>query len=259
MGKKGNSSSPSSAPTTVPASGSAAAGTGVDNKKKARGHRQRGAGAVMVDKGPVERNGVTLQTWQRLPSTLLQEHCQREKRPKANYYPAKIRPGDKGCKMQVVLPDPKKQREKDLRFEPTVCSDDSHGARENAALLALLHLTPTLPLERHLPEPYKSTWLHNTSAKTTQSKDRDKKRAGEEKKEKTLALPPSLPPPLPSAPGVPSSAASSSSSLQQPPPSSIATSSPSSSLASLASSLVSGEGRDVSSAPQSVVLKSAFR
>jgi hypothetical protein len=32
-------------------------------------------------------------------------------------------------------------------------------AKEEAALLALLHLTPKLPHERKLPEPYKTTWL----------------------------------------------------------------------------------------------------
>ncbi len=38
-------------------SSSTAAGTGVDNKQKARGHRQRGAGAVMVDKGKKRKEG----------------------------------------------------------------------------------------------------------------------------------------------------------------------------------------------------------
>ena len=45
-----------------------------------------GAGAITVDKGPVERGGVEVQSWQRVPSQLLNEHCQREKRPKPMYY-----------------------------------------------------------------------------------------------------------------------------------------------------------------------------
>jgi hypothetical protein len=35
--------------------------------------------------GPIERGGVVVQSWQRVPSTLLQEHCQREKRPRPSY------------------------------------------------------------------------------------------------------------------------------------------------------------------------------
>lgn len=47
----------------------------------------------------------------------------------------------------MVLPDPKLP-ERNLRFLPTVTSEDDAVARENAALLALLHLMPSLPLER---------------------------------------------------------------------------------------------------------------
>lgn len=42
--------------------------------------------------------------------------------------------------MQVVLPDPKGQHDRALRFLPTVASPDATVARENAALLALLHV-----------------------------------------------------------------------------------------------------------------------
>lgn len=42
--------------------------------------------------------------------------------------------------MQVVLPDPKGQKDRALRFLPTVASPDSTVAKENAALLALLHV-----------------------------------------------------------------------------------------------------------------------
>ena len=60
----------------------------------------------------------------------------------------------------MVLPDPK-NKEKSLRFAPTLTSEDGTVAKENAALLALLHLMPTLPLERKLPEPYKYVCLEH--------------------------------------------------------------------------------------------------
>ena len=124
---------------------------------------------------------MVVQSWQRVPSTLLQEHCQREKRPRPSYrsvcvcvvecvraytLPPKrggggaphpstnhisihpkptnrevsLKPGEKGAKAQVILPDPKGQADRALRFLPTVASPDSTVARENAALLALLHV-----------------------------------------------------------------------------------------------------------------------
>lgn len=45
------------------------------------------------------------------------------------------------------MPDPKSS-DKSLRFVPLVGSEDDQIAKENAALLALLHLMPSLPLER---------------------------------------------------------------------------------------------------------------
>lgn len=45
-----------------------------------------GAGAVTKDKGPVERGGVEVQSWQCIPSQLLNELCQREKRPRPMYF-----------------------------------------------------------------------------------------------------------------------------------------------------------------------------
>ena len=139
MGKKGPSSSSSSSGGAGGGKGQAAAAgaaeppasEGGPRKRPPKGHRQRGAGAVMVDKGawrwvymvcvlcvwgyvgvctlsppppkknmthhkihhhqkkktkgPIERGGVVVQSWQRVPSTLLQEHCQREKRPRPSY------------------------------------------------------------------------------------------------------------------------------------------------------------------------------
>jgi hypothetical protein len=49
--------------------------------------------------------------------------------------------------------------EKDLNFCPAESFDTIEQAREFAALLALKHLTPTLPLERKMPEPFAAVWI----------------------------------------------------------------------------------------------------
>lgn len=56
---------------------------------------------LLGSSGPQERGGVVIQSWQRVPSTLLQEYCQREKRPKPSYREVANKGGEKGVKMQV--------------------------------------------------------------------------------------------------------------------------------------------------------------
>lgn len=94
--------------------------------------------------------------WQRLPSQLLHEFCQGKKRP-----PPKFKNiGSAGAyKYRVVVCDPK-DSEKDLFFVPAHAVVNEEQAKEESALLALLQLTPTLPHERKLPDPYKTTWLN---------------------------------------------------------------------------------------------------
>lgn len=60
--------------------------------------------------------------------------------PPQTHREVSLKPGEQGVKMQVVLPDPKGQKDRALRFLPTVASPDSTVAKENAALLALLHV-----------------------------------------------------------------------------------------------------------------------
>lgn len=65
--------------------------------KTGKGHKQRGAGAVLSASGPVEtRSGVVKKDWQRLPTQLLLEWTQREKRPKPQYYHARPNGGKGG-------------------------------------------------------------------------------------------------------------------------------------------------------------------
>lgn len=57
-------------------------------------------------------------------------------------------------RMEVVLPDPKNSA-KDLHYCPTESFPTVTQAKEFAALLALMDLQGTLPLEMKLPEPYR--------------------------------------------------------------------------------------------------------
>jgi hypothetical protein len=118
-----------------------------------RGHKQRGAGTVIVARPNITTNdGVVLKPHERLPSTLLHEYCQREKRPAPKYAT-----NPPGIRMTAILEDAKNSKN-DLRFSPVQAAESSAIARDFAALLALFHFQKTLPLERRLPEPYSTTW-----------------------------------------------------------------------------------------------------
>ena len=116
--------------------------------------------------------------WQRLPSQLLQEFCQRQKRPVPKY--KNIGVGSGGAyKYRVVVCD-QKDSDKDLFFVPAQAVANEEQAKEEGALLALLQLTPTLPHERKLPDPYKTTWLNAIQSQknaATTSKPQAKKDA----------------------------------------------------------------------------------
>lgn len=150
-----------------PLAGNAAASdAGVDivfskAKPRAKGHKQRGAGTVMSDPGSVERDGITVLSWQRLPSQLIQQHADRL-HLKAPRYQA-VKPSEPGlfC-FQIIIPD-RKNSAKDLSFLPTVSFSTMAQAKEHAALLALVKLQEDQPLERKLPEPYKTTWLQSVA------------------------------------------------------------------------------------------------
>jgi hypothetical protein len=132
----------------------------VDEKPSGgRGHKQRGAGTVIVARPNITTNdGVVLKPHERLPSTLLHEYCQREKRPAPKYAT-----NPPGIRMTAILEDAKNSKN-DLRFSPVQAAESSAIARDFAALLALFHFQKTLPLERRLPEPYSTTWTELTKA-----------------------------------------------------------------------------------------------
>jgi hypothetical protein len=128
-----------------------------DPKKAPKGHRQRGAGTVIVSPPcTTTEDGIKLAPHMKLPTVLLQEYCQREKYPKPVYESCSCPRGL--YRMKVTIPDLKNHR-KDLVFLPNAPCNSEKMARDYAAMLALYHFQPTLPLERKFPEPYKTTWL----------------------------------------------------------------------------------------------------
>lgn len=183
MGKKGPSSSSSSKPPANVAVPAAAAAEGAAPGRKARGHRQKGAGTVIVAKPPeVTTDGIVLAPHMRLPSVLVREYCQREKRPAPIY-------GQEGPNRMALLLRDAKNAKDDLRFCPVQSFESPTQAREYAALLALHHLQPSLPLERKLPEPFSHTWLDMTrsSSKATSATAAGRNKKEEDKKLSTSA------------------------------------------------------------------------
>ena len=146
-----------------------------------KGHKQKGgpqAATVAVDKVVTTTVGQTvLLPHQRLPSALLAEVCQRGKRARPFYKELKTT-SSTTFQYRLILQADKAD---DLHFVPAEAVPNAEQAKEEAALLALLHLTPALPHERKLPEPYRTTWLQALKAqkeaqKQQQSNSNNKKK-----------------------------------------------------------------------------------
>jgi hypothetical protein len=93
--------------------------------------------------------GILLKPFERLPTTLLQEYCQKEKRIMAKYNQCRITTDDKvevdesegsgpRFKYEVLLED-KKNSKFDLKFTPNTSFSSDKVAKDFAALLALWH------------------------------------------------------------------------------------------------------------------------
>ena len=145
-----------------------------------KGHKQKGGSGQTSQTAQAAKvtslGNTQIAQWQRLPSTLLKEYCKRDKRRPPKF--KNISKGGKGSYLcRVILPD-NKDPDKDLFFVPAKAVDNEEQANEEACILALLTLTPNLPHERMLPEPYKTTWLHaieNIKASATSSQSKGKK------------------------------------------------------------------------------------
>ena len=143
---------------------------GEQQKWVGKGSRDQRIASKLTDKGPKEVKGLTLRTHEKLPSQLLGDWCQREKRPRPRWHPARSAP-KQGHRLRCVVPDPKRRGpEFDLGFCPAEAFASDTVAKENAALLALKQTQGSLPLERKLPEPYRSTWLAMAGAKKAPEK-----------------------------------------------------------------------------------------
>jgi len=136
-----------------------------------KGHKQKGASGQTASVSQPKKtlsSGTSISQWEKLPSQLLDQVCQKEGRPRAKYKSIG------NAKYRVIVQDAKVSRrgtDHDLFFVPKSSAKTDEIAKEEAALLALLHMTPNLPHERKLPEPYKTTWLQAVEAAKQQSKN----------------------------------------------------------------------------------------
>lgn len=144
-----------------------------------KGHKQKGASgqtASVAKQATTTSSGQTLiKQHEKLPSQLLGDYCNKQKKPRPKF--KNVSSAASTFKYRVIVCDGK-NADKDQFFVPHHSVVNEEQAREEAALLALLHLTPNIPHERRLPEPYKSTWLHAVQqAKASKSADGKKKKA----------------------------------------------------------------------------------
>ncbi len=131
-----------------------------------KGHKQKGASGQTSTVGSAAKVTAVGKTqileWQKLPSNLLGAFCKKEKRPPPKYK-SLDRCKEGHFKYRVIIQDAKVTKrggDHDMIFVPAAEVPNEEQAREEAALLALLHLTPSIPHERTLPEPYKTTWTN---------------------------------------------------------------------------------------------------
>lgn len=127
-----------------------------------KGHKQKGGSGQTALLGAEAKTTAVGKTqvaqWQKLPSGLLRDFCQKQKRPPPKFKELLKDHSKTKFKVRVIVPDGKDSN-KDLILVPAQPVENEEQAREEASLLALLQLTPNLPHERKLPEPYKTTWL----------------------------------------------------------------------------------------------------
>eukprot|EP00980_Cylindrotheca_fusiformis_P005590 scaffold1184_cov132-Cylindrotheca_fusiformis.AAC.11 len=141
-----------------------------------KGHKQKGGSGQTALVGAEAKTTAIGQTqvaqWQRLPSALLTDFCKKQKRPPPKFKSLLKDQNKSKFKVRVIVPDGKDSN-KDLIIVPAKPVANEEQAKEESSLLALLQLTPNLPHERKLPEPYKTTW----TAAIQSLKEKDSKNA----------------------------------------------------------------------------------
>jgi ATP-dependent RNA helicase DHX57 len=130
-----------------------------------KGHKQKGGSGqtkfVAETAKTTEKGKTSVAQWQQLPSQLLEDYCKRQRRAPPKF--KNIETKGSVYKYRCIVPDPK-ESDRDLFYVPSHSVGNEEQSKEEAALLALLDLTPKLPHERKLPEPYKTTWLNAVKA-----------------------------------------------------------------------------------------------
>ena len=157
-----------------------------EQKWGGKGHKQKGASgqiaSTQVAAKTTSIGKTVIESWQTLPSQLLNQQMKKLKRPNAKYI-SKSQKQQQKFKFLLICPDAKGKPEHDLKFIPGQPVANEEQAKEEAALLALFYFTPKIPQERKLPEPYKTTWLHmiqqqkqqqSTTTTTTTTKTKTK-------------------------------------------------------------------------------------
>ena len=92
----------------------------------------------------------------------MKELCKKNGKGVPIYRSDKSQGGKQGYRYRLIVPDNNKKGaagEHDVVLTPSLPVPNEEQAKEEAALLGLLYLFPTLPHERTLPEPYRSTFL----------------------------------------------------------------------------------------------------
>ncbi|KAH8582708.1 helicase associated domain-containing family [Cryptosporidium sp. chipmunk genotype I] len=110
-------------------------------------------GEEMVKKIPL----FEMKPYMRTPKLLLNNYCQREKRPKPIYN--KLVASEGMFRYVVILNDPKCKEENSMRFETRESFINNELAQHYAALLALRHLEGSRPLYKLFPAPLDEAWL----------------------------------------------------------------------------------------------------
>lgn len=145
-----------------------------------KGHKQKGGSGQTRVVGEQAQTTAVGQTqvaqWQKLPSALLREFCQKQKRPPPKFKEILQDHQKTKFKVRCIVPDAK-DSDKDLFLVPANPVANEEQAQEEAALLALLQLTPSLPHERKLPEPYKTTWLTAVQASKAQQQQQQQQQS----------------------------------------------------------------------------------
>jgi len=153
-----------------------------------KGHKQKGASGQISSVASTAKTtdiGKTkIEQWQSLPTSLLEQFCRKEKRPYPKFkeissstnvsndfendMKKKQSSYQKRFRYRVIIQDAKATKrggDHDMIFMPSNLVENEEQAKEEAAMLALLHFTPSLPHERKLPEPYRTTWINATMSR----------------------------------------------------------------------------------------------